>query len=301
MSCQESRKGYYFNNPDLTANNGWGNVITPDELRYVYAFGNDLVAPNGQTITDETLQWYIDQAVANVERDLNITLIKKQFRHTPINQDGEFLPRTELEDEGEADINYFWEDPYDFERKNFNEFIFIKLRHRPIIEIKKVQFRDPTGNTIADIKSWRKVNFKMGSIEFFPHAGALANLPLQGTGSAYWNTPARFLYDRYPDAYYIDYDAGFKSIKHLHAQWKEIFTIVGKLAGINMLADYGDGKTAAVASSSLGLDGISESLSTTLSATSAAFGARMLQWAKEIESFYKKNKYKYGGLQIGAL
>ena len=105
MSCNnEVRKGFSFCNPDTTANNGWGAIVTPDELRYTYAFGNDLVAPNGQTITDCTLQWYIDQAVANVERDLNVTLIKKQFRHTPINKDGTFVSRSDLE--GEPDIDY---------------------------------------------------------------------------------------------------------------------------------------------------------------------------------------------------
>lgn len=301
MACQETRKGFYFKNPDLTANNGWGSILTPDELRYVYAFGNDLVAPNGQTMTDETLQWYIDLAVANVERDLNVTLIKKKFRHTPINIDGEFQSRDEeLKDEGESDIDYIWEEPYDFHKKFFNEYILIKLRTRPIIEVHKVEFRDPTGNLIADIKSWRKVNFKTGSLEFFPHAGALMTLP-QFTGSSYYNSPVRYLHDTYPDAYYIDYDAGFKSARHLQAQWKEIFTVVGKLSAINMLSDYGDGKTAAVASSSLGLEGVSESLSTTLSATSAAFGARILQFQKDLANFYKNNKYKFGGIQIGAL
>ncbi len=301
MACQESRKGFYFNNPDLTANNGWGAIITSDELRYVYAFGNDLVAPNSQVITDDTLQWYIDTAVGNVERDLNVTLIKKKYRHRPININGVITSRdSELENEGESDIDYLWEDPYDFVRKSFNEFIFIKLRNRPVIEVSKAEFRDPTGNLIANILSWKKVNHRMGSLEFFPHAGALASLPLY-TGSSYWGSPVRFIFDNYPDAYYIDYNAGFETVKHLKDRWKEIFIVVGKLAAINMLSDYGDGKLAAIASSSLGLDGVSEAVSTTLSATSATFGARILQFKRDLTEFYKKNKYKYGGLQIGSL
>lgn len=302
MACQDTRKGYSFNNPDTTANNSWGAIITPDELRYVYGFGNDLVSPNGQVITDDTLQWYVDQATSNVERDLNVTLIKKKFRHTPINANGvEQSREDELKDEGEADIDYIWEEPYDFDKKKFGEYIFIKLRTRPVIEVTKAEFRDPIGNLIADILSWKKVNFKTGTLEFFPHAGALMSLPIFG-GSSFFNSPVRYAYnDYYPDAYYIDYDAGFKSARHLQTQWREIFIVVGKLAAINMLSDYGDGKTAAVASSSLGLEGVSESVSTTLSATSAAFGARILQFQKDLALFYKKNKYKYGGVLIGAL
>jgi len=299
MSCSETRLGFSFNNPDKSANDGWGAILTADELRYVYAFGNDLVAPNGQTITDDTLNWYVEQAIGNVERDLKITLIKKQFRHTPVNKDGVEIERTDLEGL-EPDIDFFWEDPYDFNRKAFNDFIFIKLRHRPIIEIKKVEFRDPIGHLIADIKTWKKVNYKLGSLEFFPHAGALMTLPMY-TGGSYFQSPVRYIYDNYPDAYYIDYDAGFKSAEHLKKIYPEIFIVVGKLAAINMLSDYGDGKTAAVASSSLSLDGISESLSTTLSATSAAFGARILQYQKDLSNFYKENKNKYAGLIIGAL
>ena len=34
----DCRKGFAFNNPDITSNGGWGCMITPDELRYVFAF-----------------------------------------------------------------------------------------------------------------------------------------------------------------------------------------------------------------------------------------------------------------------
>ena len=76
----ETRKGYAFNNPDFTANGNWGAIITPDELRYVYAFGNELIAPNAQTITDDTLKWYIDNAVGYIEKDLKIKILKKVYK-----------------------------------------------------------------------------------------------------------------------------------------------------------------------------------------------------------------------------
>ena len=67
------------------------------------------------------------------------------------------------------------------------------------------------------------------------------------------------------------------------------------------MATYGDGKFAAVASRSVGLAGISESISTTMSATSAAFGARILQYQKEIKEWLAVNKQKYSRTSIGVL
>ena len=79
----ETRKGYAFNNPDFTSKGNWGAIIHPDELRYVYAFGNELVAPNSQTITDDTLWWYINNAISHVERDLKIKILKKIYKYRP--------------------------------------------------------------------------------------------------------------------------------------------------------------------------------------------------------------------------
>lgn len=294
----ETRLGYAFNNPDNAANDGWGAIITPDELRYVYAFGNELVATNSQFIIPETLQWYIDNSIGRVEKDLKVSLYKRIMKHRPIILNGEEIPRTDLE--GEEEIDYFWEDPYDFDRKNFTEFIYFKLRRRPVLSVEKVEFRDPTGNLVADMTSWKKVNYPMGSVEFFPHAGAMAKIPLY-TGGNYFMSPLKWMWDHYPDAFYIDYTVGFQSARHLRKKHPELFDVIGKLAAICLLNDFGDGKSAAVASTSLGLDGISESLSTTQSATNALFGARILQFQKDLSLFYKENKNKYSGVLIGAL
>jgi hypothetical protein len=298
--AEETRLGFAFNNPDYEANDGWGAIITPDELRYVYAFGNELVATNSQFIIPETLQWYIDNAIGKVERDLKVSLYKRIYKHRPVFINGVEQERTDLEDAGTPEIDYFWEDPYDWDRKNFTEFIYIKLRNRPILSVEKVDFRDPTGNIITEMTSWRKVNHPMGSIEFFPHAGALARLPMYAGGN-FFMSPVRWVYDRFPDGFYIDYTAGFESAEHLRKKYPELFGVVGMLAGISLLNDFGDGKSAAVASTSLGLDGISESLSTTQSATNALFGARILQFQKQLKDFYKENKNKYCGMHIGAL
>jgi len=292
----ESRKGYGFNNPDLTSNGGWGAILTPDELRWIYSFGNELVAPNYQTITDETLKWYIDTAIANIERDLNVTLMKRIYKYRPI----QGQTRIDLGD-AEPGVDFEWDEPYDFDSKMMEEYLYITLRHRPILTLDAAEWKDMTGATVTPILDWARVNYEKGSLQFFPTGGSLASLPLSmGIGLNLFGrvTGGR---GKYPDAFYFDYTAGFATVAHLWKKWSELFMVVGKLAAINLLNDYGDGRSPGLASSSVSLSGISESYSTTQSATNALYGARLIAFSKELSEWYKRNKNKYGGVLFGVL
>ena len=54
-------------------------------------------------------------------------------------------------------------------------------------------------------------------------------------------------------------------------------------------------------SSSLSMDGLSESFSSTQSATSAYFGARIKEYKDDIDKYIKENKHKFGSMNIGSL
>lgn len=308
IAKEDFRKGFAFNNPDLQSNNGFGQVITPDELRYVYAFGNRLIAGStGETIPDSVLKWYIDKAVYNVEKDLNYKIIK-QYIYTDYRVGTK--KRTELEPTSTdyldpavlEEQNYIWDDPYDFDYHLFKRFLRVKLRYFPILSIEKMFFKDPTGKTIYDLTSKIRQNrFTDGSVEVFP-----------SVLYSFYTSPVLFdprfwgylVNDTFPDGWLVDYVVGFENVKEFKTRNYELFDIIGKLAAINLLSDYGDGKTSALASSSVSLSGISESLSTTLSATSAAFGARQKQYINDLKIFYNKNRFKYGNgrnLLMGAV
>jgi len=262
----DQRKGYAFDNPDVTSNGGWGAILTPDELRYVYGFGTDLVSPNAQVMTDTTLKYYIDNAIASCERDLEIKLMKRIYKYrTPVHGDA----RADLGSAGTAGLDFEWDEAYDFNREQFSDFMFIKLRRRPIISVDKAKWYDVAGNLMVDVLDWVKPNYEKGSLEFFPNAGSLMALPIY-LGQTF--AIGKFIAgtQKYPDAFFIDYEAGFEGVEYLRKKWPEIFTVVGKLAAINMLSDVGDGRSAAIASSSIGLAGISESYSTTMSASVGA-------------------------------
>ena len=77
--------------------------------------------------------------------------------------------------------------------------------------------------------------------------------------------------------------------------------MIGKMAAISLLNVIGDGLMSGFSSSSLSMDGVSESFSSTQSATSAYFGARIAVYQKEVQEYIQQNKFKFGFFRVGTL
>lgn len=94
-----------------------------------------------------------------------------------------------------------------------------------------------------------------------------------------------------PDYWSIQYITGFD----LNNMPIDLINILGKLASMGPLNIAGDLilGSAGIASMSLGIDGLSQSISTTSSATNAGYGARILQYTKEIQESVKRLKLVY--------
>src|SRR5512143_2198654 len=83
--AQDNRTGVAFNKPiDSTSPwwnyhaPAWGCLVTPDEQRYVTLFGNNLQAQStAATITDEVLMYYESTAIGIIERDFNLSILKR--------------------------------------------------------------------------------------------------------------------------------------------------------------------------------------------------------------------------------
>ena len=95
----------------------------------------------------------------------------------------------------EGGVDYFIEDPYDFWGKEFKEYVFIKLRKRPIIEVTKADMVDLTGARVIDLKEFGiRPNKEKGSLEFFPNTGAFEALALVSSASVIFNNILSLLY-----------------------------------------------------------------------------------------------------------
>lgn len=300
-TTQDQRVGFMFGNPDVTSNhyyNGWGRLVTPDEIRDGLFFGNEMAAQNGDWFTPSIIQWYIDNSLSLLEEDLNIAIAPKNIRHRPFppfttnNQPGtrtDFDPLTE---------DFEWEDPYDYKSVEFAKYVYIKLRINPLIQLLKVEMIDPLGARIIDLLQHARPNYEVGSLQFYPNQVLIGTFPLLtvATSKPYHVYPDSL--NNFPDAFLIDYIAGYENARKVP---KELRQVLFNLTALNILSDIGDGRSAALASSSISLAGVSESSSTTQSATSALYGARLESIRKWLKEFYHRSRTRYSGIIIGGV
>lgn len=230
---------------------------------------------------DEDLELYIASAEKEVERRLGVFLRPTKIVCNP----------------SETDQYDLAEPPYDYNIRQYKQWGFVQLRQYPILSVDRVRLVLPNGQEVVEFpKEWIKVYPKVGQINIVPYAGSPAVMTVAGaTGSAFPLLTGQFSRN-FPQAIWIDYTAGLGSYEAYldengepKKRWTipaDIRAVIGKIASIDVLSIAGDAILAGYASISTGIDGMHESYSTTASATSATYGARILQLRGEIDGFF---------------
>ena len=252
-------------------------------MRFTYLWGTDFKATNGQSYTDEQIQYFIDSAVAELERQLDITIKKKKIRYNAAERN--------LAKGTDYDID---EAVYDFKFSRISRYGYIKTRRKPIIKLHKLSLltrwqgvKDLTQTTIID-----KTKGVLKLMER-PIRPSETSSGIQTAIGVYGNqTLSAQLF------YAIDYDAGYETSDDVPQDLREV---IAKQAAISLLNIVGDGLMSGFSSSSLSMDGLSESFSSTQSATSAYFGARIAVYKDDIKEYIKANKNKFANMAIGAI
>jgi hypothetical protein len=274
--------GYSFNNY-TPAPGTWGNAICPDDLRYTYLWGTDFKATNGMPYTDEQIQYFINASIADLERRLNITIKKVRIRCNP--------EKRNLKKGVDYDVE---EGYYEFKRHKIEKYGIIATRKKPIIKLhglnlltRFVPCQNLTDSTVVDKT---KGLLKMLKRPIRPSETSLGiQTAINPYGTELFNP---FLF------YEVDYDAGYETSDDIPMDLREA---IGKNAAISLLNVIGDGLMSGFSSSSLSMDGVSESFSSTQSATSAYFGARIKVYEDELKDYIEEVKRKFGHLQIGSI
>lgn len=274
--------GYTFGNYH-PAGNEWGLIVTPDDCRYTYLWGTDFKATNGTYFTDEQIKFFIVEATRYLERELNISIIKTKIKSQA--EDRNLVKGTDYDEE---------ESLYDFSYRKIQRYGMIQTRHRPVINIEKCTLINRGGSDIDLLKD-SVIDRKKGVIKFLKRP-FMPGETAKGISTAV----SRFGSETFqPHLFYaIDYTAGYKTSDDVPEDLRQI---IAKVAAISLLNVIGDGLMSGFSSSSLSMDGISESFSSTQSATSAYFGARIAVYQKEVKEYIEDNRYRFGFLPIGAL
>lgn len=309
-TCDDNRVGFAFCNPDVTSNYHapkWGLLVSADELRYDEMFGNALIAEaDSQSITDCQLLDYARIAIAFMETELNIDILPRRIRfNDPIGESGAVEPRTDYDDSDfiskmdrkQLKDLYIREPGYPYRVIAARKESRIKFRRRPVRDVLTAKFVDPYyGSTIIDLMPYRILKQGFSGVCYFrPRQLTARSNTFMYTWEKYLFTPYR---RDIQSLYLLDYETGYENCQDVPDEFRNI---IKKLAAVTLMNIYGDGKLAAIASRSVNLNSVSESISTTLSATSATFGARIMQYQKEIKTWFDQNRSKYSRTLIGNL
>lgn len=237
------------------------SLLTAEMLKKRYFHGITIQDEEGNDLPDEIYTDAIQQAISWLEIELEIDI-------SPTS-------RTER---------------YDLHSVDYQNWSYLKLRQYPVISIEKIRALFPGNNELIEFPSdW---------IRLYPDSGEVSLVPVAGSISEYFITssgvlPHVMLSKYVPQFFEVEYTTGFPN--------DEIPFIINKIIGLKAAIDIFDVAGdlivgAGIANYSISVDGLSQSVGTTSSATNAGYGARITSYNKQIKELLPRLKKYYKGI-----
>ena len=255
-----------------------GLIISPEELLALYFYGINIAANDGSELDIESVRFYIKSAQKELESYVGIKLNPTLVSET---------------------LGYYRKD-YWGTYPSFQTKYPVKQAYTLIgLLANAAQIKYPS--------DWFKVHRDEPDGDY---ARYLTLVPSGiGTGTSTGNAEViltgisgQYGFQRQymiPEYWDIQYLTGYNYNNVPY----DIVNVVGKWASLglfNILGDIVLGQ-AAVANYSLSIDGLSQSIGTTNSATNAAFGARIINYQKEIKETLIRIRSRYKGFNLVAM
>lgn len=244
-------------------------LLTVAQLKARYLFGIDLTNDAGEPLPDEVFAHYILSAIRWFETTVDISLLPTLYQES-----------------------------HDYYRGDYYAFNFIPLDNYPVQELREFRVQYPSGqNVITFPPEWIRLDATAGHVQIVPTSGTLSEI-LVGQGGSF--LPAVYNGMEYlPQLFNFQYVAGFGEGQVP----RNIIDIIGKFASFGPFNIFGDLIAGAgIGNLSLSLDGLSQTIGTTASATNAGYGARLKQYGDEIKREIPKliGYYKRAGRLVVA-
>jgi len=281
----------------------WGTLIHPDECRRIMFLGNEpLMTTKGTQLENFQLKNWIDMTVESFGDMIQWDIYPKLRRHRPMVGEEErhdLDPAKYAVEAGEGIEDFaIWEDLYDYNQSKSGSNFMVKLRQNNVCRVHKWDLMFPySGQRMLNLKERMVPKYSQGLLRAMFVRVPWSNLaPVQMGINAH-----RTMLSGTPDlpgAYAIDYTTGYEKAAYVPAEIKEQIL---KYFTICVMSSYGDGIIGGVANYSTSVGILHESLGTTMSATSAFFGARIKQLTDELNLWTKTFRAKYTGIKFGAL
>jgi hypothetical protein len=254
------------------------NLPTVEEIRRRWCFGLPLYDSVGNEMDDEDIQEYVDSAVALMERKLGVRL-----KPTVIRTDAEARGLVEGVD---YEVS---EPPYDYDAKAYANWGFLQLRERPASKLTGAKLVLPNGVVVVDFMAtpeWVKFYPETAQMQIVPYAGSATVFGMLGGSQTGFSFMTGKINRNMPQMWYIDYVSGYAQNKIP----KDIVNIVAKIASSDILGVAGEALKAGITNMSTSIDGLSESVGTTVSSNSTLYGAHIKQFTEDIDKFFDEKE-----------
>lgn len=211
----------------------WGSVSV-DSLIDNYLFGIDLSDASGNPLPRNLFVHYLNSAIEYISNLLDINITDQTF-----------------------------EERHDYYRNDYTNWGFIQLDHNPVKEVKSLQLMYG-GKPSVDIPlDWIQLDKLTGQITLFPAAGSANTLIIGQTGMLFG---FQSQWDYAPSLWKVEYVSGIDE-KDKSMPLQMLMEAVYKRASCGILNVWGDLIIGAgIASQSVSIDGLSQSIGTTQSA-----------------------------------
>lgn len=239
--------------------------LTAEQLKARYFFGLDLTDAKGNELPDATFQHFILQAIRWMEHQIDISIVPQVFT-----------------------------EKHDYHRLDYEAFQFLQLDNYPVLSVEELSVQYPSGqNVVVFPQEWLRLNGESGQIQVVPTAGTLSEF-LVGQGGTF--LPAIYHGMHFlPQLFSVEYTAGFEDGKVPG----NIVDLIGMFASLGPLHLFGDLIAGAgIANISLSMDGLSQAIGTTSSATNSGYGARVLNYLKQIKEQIPLLRRYYKGVRF---
>lgn len=238
------------------------SIPTVSQVKKRYLFGVNLTNKQGEKMPNETIAFFIKQAISELEHELNITITPTTYTETQ-----------------------------DYRSEEYAAWGYMQLRRYPVISVESLTFRLYTDNDFVTVPNdWIRLERIPGQIQITPSVIGLSYTNFNYNAAV----PTNYLWkNSYPSFFKFVYTAGFPQgqLPALFAQ------VIGQKAAIQAMTLVGDlALQPGISSMSLSIDGLSQSTGSYVNTKYGAYGARINQYNEDIKkametlkSFYGKN------------
>jgi len=238
---------------------------TSDTIIGDYLFGIPLVDEDGNELSPMIVESWIQRATAALETELMIKIAPTEITET-----------------------------HDYYIDEYASFCYLQLYQFPVISVESLVASYAGQDVMTFPQDWIRVYKNTGQLQLVPTTGSLSQV-LLGQGSGVLLPLITNRLSHMPHLFNVSYTAGFEA-NQVPADICDIICMKACIGLLNILGDILLG--AGIASQSVSIDGLSESITTTQSAENSAYSARIRQYERQIKLQMPNLRARYKGLRL---